>query len=234
MGIIHNSNDLIFFSPLLVNFSIRNTQREWYGWLPLPRHYKRYGYETIFSVTIFVFFFRWKSADLLWEQAVDWAPHFCDIAIVNCSIRFWMLPLLLVLPSLLCVFCASFFLLKRSNCTKAEGWDLLDSNVLPAIKRKMESSKLYYNFLFSIHQTNVKYPVPPEEEEKRWQSIVTKSLNAKCRGARASKRRQQLRINSTCTNSETALHVHRHWFFVVRCSMLYAFVVCQGNLTKST
>ena len=103
-----------------------------------------------------------------------------------------------------------------------------------APKRKMESSKLYYNFLFSIHQTNVKYPVPPEEEEKRWQSIVTKSLNAKCRGARASKRRQQLRINSTCTNSETALHVHRHWFFVVRCSMLYAFVVCQGNLTKST
>ena len=57
--------------------------------------------------------------------------------------------------------------LSHSNCTKAEGRDLLDPNVILGIKR--------HGF------TNFKYPDEESQEEARWQRIVVTKLNPKCR-----------------------------------------------------
>ncbi len=78
--------------------------------------------------------------------------------------------------------------LSQSNCTKAEGRDLLNQEILVAIKceyMQYTFIKEYCTYIPSLlDQTNLKYPVGKDQAEARWQIIVQKSLNSKCRASR--------------------------------------------------
>ena len=82
--------------------------------------------------------------------------------------------------------------LEKSNCTKAEGRELLDQEVIQGIKCKWITTSIIFTQMFCQFpdQTNYKYPVAPEEEERRWQQIVIKSLNAKCRSSQCAMRKK--------------------------------------------
>ena len=84
--------------------------------------------------------------------------------------------------------------LSISNCTKAEGRLILDQNILLGMKCKLVHYALLIN---STDHVNFKYPVTPKEETQRWQSIVIKNLNTKCRAARRKllKANNKLRIS---------------------------------------
>ena len=77
--------------------------------------------------------------------------------------------------------------LAESNCTDAKGRKLLDQSILWGIKCKCMMLLILYVIIiyyFIIGQTNYKFPADKQEEDSRWQMIVQKSLNTKCRGCR--------------------------------------------------
>lgn len=88
--------------------------------------------------------------------------------------------------------------LSVSNCTKAEGREILDQKILEGIMCKFASCLIawtsfcyiYRDSIFPPVQVNFKYPVAQPEELARWQGII-KCLNNKCRSARKKLKVQQ-------------------------------------------
>ena len=98
--------------------------------------------------------------------------------------------------------------LANSNCTPAEGRNLIDLNVLLAIKGRQSRQIATTCFMFVqcsyTAQVNYKYPVvdDEDEEERRWGDIV-KKLNTKCRGCR-----KQLKLKHIAAEKENITDEH--------------------------
>lgn len=98
--------------------------------------------------------------------------------------------------------------LSVSNCTKADGKKLLDPTILLGIRCKSSCcfrccDVLILFIIVPTDHTNYKYPVPPEAEARRWQTIVVKNLNTKCHATR-----RKLKFNEKPTEEQESLELN--------------------------
>ena len=95
-------------------------------------------------------------------------------------------PAKLSLKLLSCFF--SIDQLVKSNCTKADGREIIDQKILDGIRGRcftIVHAHAMKTFKFLIAQVEATYPLNcRQESDKRWYEIVHKSLNGKCRDAR--------------------------------------------------
>ena len=97
--------------------------------------------------------------------------------------------------------------LAHENCTKPIRGDIhqLDTNQLWAIKCKKHftyMNTLLTFFVFAGH-VNYIFPIDPEQEKERWNILLRKCLNLKCR---------QMRIKSENTFNHYMVFIHHYYY----------------------